>query len=1010
MKAPRTPIRYLIAFAAVLVGSIAVGTAYLVAEFRERELRDAERELGNTALVVAEQLDRSFQSVELVQRSVLDAVAAEHVATSEDLTRFIGTQDIHRMLADKISGLAHVDAVTVINAQGKLINFSRYWPIPQVNVSDRDYFRALMAAPSMRSFVSQPVHNRGTGTWTFYLARKIVNEQGDFLGMVLGAIELDYFEKMFGAIALGDGSSVSLYRGDGTLLVRYPRLEPAIGHVYQAGLAALGDKTHGTNRYQGKMNGQERLLAVHRLPHFPLYVTAARDIDFALGTWREQTKTLLGAGILAAFIIGFLMILVVQQLRLSHEWSRRRLRTEKQRLDNAISSMPHGLVLFDSEERLVVCNRRYFEMYGLSESELQPGSHYREMIAARARVQGDVLDVDAYCSERRSRMREGHSFETVNELADGRAIRVINHPADDGGWVSIHEDITERRQLERERDRDREFLNRIVANVPTPILVKDARDLRYVLVNKAALDYVGKTADEVIGRSCGAFWPASESGKMESADRRALESGYLALPEYRLQTPGMGERIVTSKRLVIQNSQGEAEYLLVVIDDITDRKRSEMRIAHLAHHDALTGLPNRVLFRERLDEALTRVQGKNKHLALLYLDLDHFKAINDSLGHPVGDELLKCVADRLCTCVGENGIVARLGGDEFAIIQNEAASEDAAADLAMRVLASLGGAYDVANHRLMVEGSVGIALYPQHGRDPDELLKNADLAMYAAKGDGRGKFRVFEPAMDARIKARSALEFDLREAIMVGGFELHFQPIVHFKEGHITGCEALLRWHHRSQGLIPPSEFIPIAEETGLIGPLGEWVLRTACAEAATWPNEMKIAVNVSPVQFGETLVQTVVSALASSQLPAHRLELEITEAVLIHDDSAALEVLHRLRSLGVRIALDDFGTGYSSLSYLQRFPFDKIKIDRSFVRGIAESDYSRDIVRAIVNIAKTRQITTTAEGVETERQRETLRALGCTEMQGYLFSRPVPAEKLASIVQPARPRIARAG
>jgi len=577
--------------------------------------------------------------------------------------------------------------------------------------------------------------------------------------------------------------------------------------------------------------------------------------------------------------------------------------------------------------------------------------------------------------------------------------------------VTVFRDITERRQLERERDRDREFLNRIVANVPTPILVKRARDLHYVLVNKAALDYVGKGPEDVIGRSCRDLWPASEAAKMESADRRALDTGYLPLPEYTLHTPGMGDRSVTSKRLIIENAAGEPEYVLVVIEDITERKQSEQRIAHLAHHDALTGLPNRVLFRERLDQALSRGRSKSRQLALLYLDLDHFKAINDSLGHPVGDELLKCVADRLRACIGDKGVVARLGGDEFAIIQNDLAAPEEASALAASVLASLGGAYDVANHRLMVEGSIGIALFPQHGSDPDELLKNADLAMYAAKADGRGKFRVFEAAMDARVKVRSALEFDLREAIMVGGFELHFQPLVNFKDGRITGCEALLRWHHRSQGMIPPSDFIPIAEETGLIGPLGEWVLRTACDEAASWPNDMKIAVNVSPVQFGDSLVQTVVSALASSQLPAERLELEITEAVLIGDDSAALEVLHRLRSLGVRIALDDFGTGYSSLSYLQRFPFDKIKIDRSFVRGIAESDYSRDIVRAIVNIAKTRQIVTTAEGVETEVQRELLRALGCSEMQGYLFSPPVPAEKLATIIQqPRGRRIARAG
>lgn len=281
MIAPRRSIPYLVVSAVVLIGVIAAATAYLVAEFRERELRNAERELSNTALVVTEQLDRSFQSVELVQRSVLDSIAAEHVATSEELTRVMGTQDVHRMLADKISGLAHVDAVTLINAQGKLINFSRYWPIPEVNVLDRDYFKALQAEPSLLTFVSLPVHNRGNGTWTFFLARKIINARGDFLGVVLGAVELGYFEKIFGAIALGEGSSVSLYRGDGALLVRYPHVEASIGQVYEAGLTALGGNAQGTLRYRSKWNGDERLIAAHRLTHFPLYVTAARDIEFA---------------------------------------------------------------------------------------------------------------------------------------------------------------------------------------------------------------------------------------------------------------------------------------------------------------------------------------------------------------------------------------------------------------------------------------------------------------------------------------------------------------------------------------------------------------------------------------------------------------------------------------------------------------------------------------------------------------------------------------------------------
>jgi diguanylate cyclase (GGDEF)-like protein/PAS domain S-box-containing protein len=667
-------------------------------------------------------------------------------------------------------------------------------------------------------------------------------------------------------------------------------------------------------------------------------------------------------------------------------------------------------VLFDADERLVVCNQRYMQLYNHSREDVRPGCRYRDVVASTARARGLQEDVDSYCAERRRRMHEGKPFETIIALPDGREIRILNHPAEDGGWVSIHEDITARRQLERERDRDREFLNAVVESVPTPIMVKDTETLTYTLVNKAALEYVGVSRDEAVGKTAGDLWPDYEAARIQASDAKAVSAGHLFTGEHRLDAPGRGERIVTSQRLLIRDTEGRPKYLLTVIEDVTERKESEERIAHLAHHDALTGLPNRILFRERLEKSLRRLRAEGSVLALLYLDLDHFKSINDSLGHPVGDELLKQAAARLQACVGDSGMVARLGGDEFAIVQSEPVGQEDVANLASSILTSVGGAYDVHGHRLAVGGSIGIALAPRHGSNADELLKNADLAMYAAKSDGRGQYRFFEAEMDARIKARRTLEFDLREAIMVGGFELHFQPIVHFADDRVTGCEVLLRWPHRSGKFIPPSDFIPIAEETGLITPLGEWVLRAACEEAANWPDDMKVAVNVSPVQFSETLVQTVVSALAASGLPPHRLELEVTEAVLIRDDALALDILHRLRSLGVKIALDDFGTGYSSLSYLQRFPFDKIKIDRSFVSGIADSEYSRNIVQAIVQIATANQITTTAEGVETEEQRETLRNLGCTEMQGYLFSQPIPAERLHSILQPRATRLARAG
>jgi diguanylate cyclase (GGDEF)-like protein len=437
---------------------------------------------------------------------------------------------------------------------------------------------------------------------------------------------------------------------------------------------------------------------------------------------------------------------------------------------------------------------------------------------------------------------------------------------------------------------------------------------------------------------------------------------------------------------------------VTTLEDITERRRVEERITHLAHYDALTDLPNRTLFHEQLKRELARIV-PGEQLAVLYIDIDEFKSINDTLGHLIGDQLLKSVAASLGHCVSGTDFVARLGGDEFAVVQTAVKTVDDVTDLATRVFDAIRKPYECLGHQVTTDASIGIALAPQHGADLDQILKNADLAMYAAKSAGRRTYRFFEPEMDARVRARRILEMDLRQAITDGSFEVYYQPSVTLEDNKIVGCEALLRWRHSERGMISPAEFIPVAEETGLIDELGEWVLTTACAEAATWPDDIKIAVNVSPVQFKSgTLALKIVAALAASGLQASRLELEITEAVLIRDDEAALAILHQLRAIGVRIALDDFGTGYSSLSYLQRFPFDKIKIDRCFVNDIAEPDGSSCIVQAVVNIAAARHMTTTAEGVETKQQLELLRALGCAEMQGYLFSPAKPAAEIRQL------------
>jgi diguanylate cyclase (GGDEF)-like protein len=460
-----------------------------------------------------------------------------------------------------------------------------------------------------------------------------------------------------------------------------------------------------------------------------------------------------------------------------------------------------------------------------------------------------------------------------------------------------------------------------------------------------------------------------------------------------------------SIRVVDQPKKGGG--WVATFEDITEWQEAQEQISHMARHDALTNLPNRTLFREQLEKALRLVK-RSDQLAVFCLDLDHFKEINDTLGHPVGDALLKEVARRLGECVTEHDTVARLGGDEFAVVQFCSDCDPSAVSLlASHIVEKIGEPYDIGGHQLVVGVSIGISLAPEDGKNPDELLKKADLALYRAKADGRGTYRFFETGMDARAQARRILELDLRAALHRHEFEVYYQPIRDVASDEVVAFEALVRWNHSLRGLISPVSFIPLAEETGLIVQLGDWVLRQACTDAAGWPQDVDVAVNLSPVQFkNPNLVSSVKAALLASGLPAHRLELEITESVLLQNSAATLAVLHELRGFGVRISLDDFGTGYSSLSYLRSFPFDKIKIDRSFISELATRADSMAIVRAVTGLGKSLGIVTTAEGVETEAQFDLLRREGCTQAQGYLFSQPRPAAEVNTMLSRPRARI----
>ena len=430
-------------------------------------------------------------------------------------------------------------------------------------------------------------------------------------------------------------------------------------------------------------------------------------------------------------------------------------------------------------------------------------------------------------------------------------------------------------------------------------------------------------------------------------------------------------------------------------EDITDRRQAEAKIAHMAHHDALTELPNRALFLERLDAVLAGLEDSERSFAVLSLDLDRFKEVNDSLGHMVGDQLLCAVARRLLECIRPGGMVARFGGDEFLILQpSENQPRDSEA-FARKIIEVVSAPYDIDGREILTAASIGVSVAPFDGVDSHQLLKNADLALYRAKGEGRGTYRFFAPEMDAALQARRSLGQDLRHALAHNELDIHYQPIINLRTNEIAGYEALLRWTHPQRGPVSPGIFIPLAEEIGVISELGKWVLRRACEEAARWPEHIRLALNLSPVQFrSRDLAPTVAAILAATELPPHRLELEITETVLLDENDSTLAILHQLRAMGTRIALDDFGTGFSSLSYLRAFPFDKIKIDRSFVRDSERPDCIA-IIRSVASLAANLHMATTAEGIETAEQLDRVRKVGCTEGQGYFFARPKPAHEL---------------
>ena len=1254
------PVRLTIVCAVLLSILVVSGSGFFLFNLHNRIRAVNERNLANIALVLATQIEQFFTTAEGVQADLINDIAAIGSIDTPEGERLLARHEVYLKLRDKAAGMPYVGSLTIINAQGKLINFSRQWPTPEIDSTDREYFKALQSNPSLTSYIGEPVHNRANGSRVVHLARKISGPNGEFLGLVTAAIELQYFEKYFSEISLDPGSGVTLFHQGGMVLTRFPTIDSIVGHGFPNALSLklVASAEQGIGVSTGAMDGRPRMIASHRVGGFPIVVAATRTIAEIYADWWKTVAFVIAISALtvcaiAAFAVSFIRMFrnyrALVQARAERQKAEQ-LREQSQRFDVALNNMSQGLIMFDASERVVVCNRRYLEISGLSAEFMQPGRTLREILQARqaqGSFSGDVaeyrrallediahgnrkslvvesndgrtchvvnvpmagggwvathqditdqvhakrviekqkLQLDAalenmpqglcmfdaaqrliVCNRRYAELyglndeqtKPGTSFSAIvkyriangnapenhekyfqdrlriislnqpyqgiNRLCDGRFVSVIHRPMPDGGWVVTHEDVTEAKAREesfrllfesnpvpmwvtdreslrfvavneaaishygytREQfmamtapdlrpaaDRDRfaqhlrtlpdiqltenagqhrkadgssidvvvfsralnyaghqarlavihdvtkitlaenelrrtrKFLDTVIEHVPLPIIVKDvagleqdARDSRFTLFNRAYEELTGEPRKELIGKKAHEILAKSRADLVVLADNEALRSDQAVVTsEHPIATAHNGTRLVVAKKTVIRDDNGKPQYLLTVVDDVTDRRRADQRIAYLAHVDSLTDLPNRATFVEHLDATLDQASKTGEPFAILCLDLDRFKEANDVYGHLIGDGLLREAAHRLQKAAAGT-FLARVGGDEFTLIVTNGPQPAAAEALARRLLAAFNDDFEVDGHRMQVGLSIGGAVYPSDGADAKTLLANADAALYQAKAEARGAVRFFEPELGVRLRERRELQNDLRAAIDHGDLFLHYQPQKKIESNETIGFEALARWQCPKRGMVSPDLFIRIAEDSNLIIPLGEWILREACREAASWPRRLKIAVNISPVQFHHgDLPRLVHSILLETGLAPDRLELEITEGVLIDDFSRAVSILHKLKSLGVQIALDDFGSGYSSLSYLHAFPFGKIKIDRAFVGDLEHNHHSMAIVRAIITLGHSLDVPILAEGVETEAQRAFLVQEGCDEVQGYLTGRPLAIGAYAHLV-----------
>nr|WP_294525860.1 EAL domain-containing protein [uncultured Rhodopila sp.] len=1003
------------AVVALVLLAVGGGSWLLTQHARQTAYRAAEANLRQASLIVESVVNHQFLQVDGALAS-LPPLLGIIIAGESDVP---DPKAVNRLLRGlNFQSFAFRD-IMLLNADGTVwasarpSSWSGRLPLPLAHLHP--------AASRGAASVLGPARNPVTGEWVVFVTRQITIPA---LGPMIAAAEvpLPTISGQFAAVGGTPGLRVFLERYSGELLVSQPYNEMEVGkpQPLTVGQAETGAQPF---RLPETLSGVPTLAVVRTSLYADVLVVLTLDLNIALQDWvRDRGRLVVFSSAIAILICALALTLdIAHRHRVRADDDRNRARAM---LHNAIEMMSDGFVMWDSEDRLITCNEQFRHMYEVSRALIVPGALFEDIIregARRGQYPSMGEDLEAFVRETVAwRCSDGAPLE--RELPNGRWALITERRMQDGCIVGIRTDITNLKHAQsdlaaasrrvqeamqevqqqnialRERDRALNIQNMLfdaaLNNMSQGLLMTDSNQRLIILNHRFTEMFTIAPETFSIGLpACDALARIGNAGRLPGPVVNDMITRQRVLADARqagnfLVAGADGFAVSVAQRPIADGGW------LATYEDVTERYRAEEKVRHAAHHDALTGLPNRVLFHLRLTEMIGKLGYHETALALLCLDLDRFKQVNDTLGHPIGDRLLVAAGRRLLGCLKGDATVARLGGDEFAIAYIGPDARHSAEVVAERVIRELSNPYQLEGHIVTVGASIGVVIADSDQTNADTLLKNADLALYQAKSLGRGVYRVFEADMERQLLIRLTIEEDLAAALDRGEFRLFYQPLYDLGHARISGFEALLRWHHPVRGLVSPVHFIGIAEETGMIRRIGAWVIQQACEDALKLPPDVKVAVNLSPVQFEQCdIVGIIAESLDATSLSPNRLELEITESTLLESNAATLGALFQLRDMGLRIALDDFGTGYSSLTYLRRFPFDKIKIDRLFVCEMASREDCAAIVMSVVTLANRLGIITTAEGVETLEQLSAVRDAGCTEAQGYLISRPMPLQ-----------------